>query len=257
MAEAKKAKTATTKTTKTKTVPAKKPAKKPAGESVKPAKTTTKTVKTTADTSTKAAPKTSHHVWKTVVAVITAAVVVAVLVFVGAKIIANCADTNHSLETGKNEKLDAKYVSIDDLKYRILVPTNFKSLSAEEIAKEYTSDDAPDAVYSNSNSTVNIAMSKPEQTLSNDQIKTYLDTIKAVFDLSAKVISTDYYEVDGHNVGTIKLVTDFTDESIYNHMMFFSYDGKLALISFNCRDNMRDEWEKVGDEIIKSLEFTK
>ena len=60
-------------------------------------------------------------------------------------------------------------------------------------------------------------------------------------------------EINGHKVGEIKMVTDYTDEDIFNHMIFFSYDGKLAVISFNCLDDMRGEWEKVGAEIMNSL----
>ena len=251
MAEAKKAKTATTKTTKTKTVPA----KKPAGESAKPTKTTTKTAKTTPNNSTKSTPKTSHHIWKIVVAVITAAVVVAVLVFIGAKIIANCADANHSLETGKNEKLDAKYISIDDLKYRILVPADFKSLSAEEIAKDYGTSEAPELVYANEENTVNVAFSKPNNSLKNDEIEEYLNAMKTILGTSMDVISANMVEKDGHNIGILKIVSELEDEKIYNQMAFFSYDDKLAIVTFNCRDNVRNEWEKVGDSIIDSIKF--
>ena len=33
----------------------------------------------------------------------------------------------------------------------------------------------------------------------------------------------------------------------------FSVDGKLRLVNFNCTEDLRTEWEEVGDFIINSL----
>lgn len=216
--------------------------------------------------STKATAKsTNNFPWKVIIGIIVAAVIIAGVIFCIIQLTSkkdenndkkaddNTSVTKEVLENGKGKKLDAKYVSLDGYNYKLLAPTDFTVMSAEQIAEDYGESDAPDLVLTNKENTVNLALSKPENSLSDDQIQEYLDTIKAIFELSADVISSDTREINGHKVGEIKLITDYTDEDIYNHMAFFSYNGKLAIISFNCLNNMRDEWGKVGEEMINSL----
>ena len=45
-------------------------------------------------------------------------------------------------------------------------------------------------------------------------------------------------------------------EKIENYLTHFSYEDKLVIITFNCTEALRDEWENVGDFIIDSLFFT-
>lgn len=257
----------TRKTTKPKTKPAKKPATKPATKpsakpkEVKEVKTTTKTAaKTTTKPSTTktastAAPKSGAS--KGILIAIIIVALIAVVAGVVACVVNGCINNNETvmIENGKGDKVESKYVSLEGYKYKVLVPTSFKELSAEEIAKDYGTTEAPERVYSNEENTVNVAFSKPNNTLKNDEIKEYLDAMKTILGTSMDVISADMVEKDGHNVGILKLVSELEDEKIYNQMAFFSYDDKLAIVTFNCRDNIRNEWEKVGNSIIDSLKF--
>lgn len=266
MAETRKKSTST----KTKTVPAKKPATKPAGKSVVPK--ATKTVKTTTakkatakttqaatskTTSTKPAAKKECNICKIIFAIIVAIAIVAVATELVVNLIIKNSEETVVVENGKGDKVSLKYVSLGDYKYRVLVPASFKKLTDEEIKADYGTSDAPDLVYSDDNDTVNIAFSAPEGTLTNSQIKDYLDTMKTILSTGMKVLSTSTYEADNHTVGIIKLVSDFDGVEVYNQMAFFSYEDKLTIITFNCKGEARAEWEKVGDEIIKSINFTK
>ena len=38
-------------------------------------------------------------------------------------------------------------------------------------------------------------------------------------------------------------------------MAFFSEDGKMTAISFNCTEELREQWQETGDEMIESLVF--
>ncbi len=223
------------------------------------AKTTTKPAKATAKS-------TNNFPWKIIIGIIVAAVIIAGAIFCIVQLTHkdnddtkkedDKAETAQVLENGQGKKLDAKYVSLDGYNYKLLVPSSFETMSAEKVAEDYGTTEAPDLVMTNKDNTVNLALSKPENALSNDQIEEYLKAMKQIFEAAeAKDIKTNLYEVNNHKVGEIEMVTDYTDEDIYNHMVFFSYDGKLAVISFNCLDSMRGEWGKVGEDIIKSLVF--
>ena len=73
---------------------------------------------------------------------------------------------------------------------------------------------------------------------------------------SSKIISTKDYKIDGYNIGQIKLITSAEDTDIYNNMIFFSYENKLIIITFNCTIDLQEEWQEVGDFLIDSLFFT-
>ncbi len=223
----------------------------------------TKSAKATA----KKADSTNSFPWKVIIGIIVAAVIIAGVIFCIMHFTQNKDDNNkteddktetsYTLENGKGNKLEAKYVSLDGYNYKLLAPSNFTTMSKEKVEEDYgdgeDNSSIPDLVLTNSDNTVNLALSKPENALANSQIEEYLKAMKSIFDINADVISTNTREVNGYKVAEIKLVTDYTDEDIYNHMAFFSYDGKLTVISFNCLDSMRDEWGKVGEEMINSL----
>lgn len=223
-------------------------------------KTTTAKAKSASTT----AKSTNNFPWKIIIGIIVAAVIIAGAIFCIVQLANQKDDGKKSedgktevaqiLEDGKGDKLDAKYVSLDGYNYKVLVPADFTNMSAEQIAEDYGTSEAPDLVLTNKDNTVNLALSKPENTLSDSQISDYLDAIEQVFDAAdAKDIKTQLTEINGHKVGEIEMVTDYTDEDIYNHMVFFSYNGKLAIISFNCLNSIRGEWGKVGEGIVKSL----
>lgn len=158
-------------------------------------------------------------------------------------------------ESEKNESsfVETDYISIED-KFYLKVPANFKRLDDEMIAEKYNGD-VPDIVFSNDEVNINIAVSFTENQMTDSQIKEYKEYMETLFQAVGKIVSTDYYNVDNHNVGQIKLISDAVDTQIYNNMICFSYDGKLVLISFNCTENLKDEWGDTGDSIIDSLSF--
>lgn len=254
MAEARK----TTTKTKTKTVPAKKPATKPKGASVKPkaTKTVSETTKTTSKT-TKPAQKTKKSASKTIFIILMVVLGIAIVVGGAICVINNCFNNDTvMLENANGDKIKAKRISVEDYKYSVAIPVDFKRLNDDDLKNNYSvNGSAPVAVYSNEAETANIAFMEPTSTLKNDEVEEYLNAIKIVLATGMDVIGTETYEVNGHNVGMIKLSVGSGDQKVYMQMIFFSYEDQVAVISFNCQDAARAEWEKVGDGIIRSLEI--
>lgn len=164
--------------------------------------------------------------------------------------------SNLVVENGKGEEIKTEYYHVDNNKFFIKVPTDFRALSSAEINKKY-SGEVPDTVFANSDNNVNIAISVSDTEVKNDQIEEYLNVMRELLESSSDIISSDYYEVDKHNIATLKVATTGSDGDFYNHMMFFSYEDKLVVIAFNCELSERGNWEKVGDFILKSLYFEK
>lgn len=158
------------------------------------------------------------------------------------------------VETLSGNKIETEYTHIDNKNFYIKIPKNFKALDYETIIKKYNGD-VPNVVFSNDETTINIAISTTENEMNNRQIKGYIEYMNNLLKDYSEIVNTKFYEVDNHNIGQIKLISNATDTKIYNNMICFSYDDKLVIITFNCTEDLKDEWSNVGDFIIDSLFF--
>lgn len=158
-------------------------------------------------------------------------------------------------ETSDGERIETEYTRIDNDKFFFKVPVNFVRWDDETIMKKY-SGNVPDIVFSNEETTVNLILSFTEDIIANDQIEVYKNSAEITFTEIGEIIESDCYEVDGHNVGRIKVITPAADTDIYNDVIFFSYDDELIVLSFNCISELSEKWRSVGDFLIDSLFFT-
>lgn len=158
--------------------------------------------------------------------------------------------------TKNGTQIETQYTRVEDNKFFIKIPKDFKQLNSEEISQKYSGNDVPGVVFSNEESSINIAINMTENDMKNDGIndyKTYLEGI--LKENNGEIVDSNYYEVDNHNVGQIKLISNANETQIYNNTIFFSYNDKLVLVTFNCTKDLQDEWQSVGDFITDSLFF--
>lgn len=246
-------KTVTTSTGKTKTVPAKKPATKPAPKTTKSKATNTKT------TSTKPTKKPSKT-GPTIACIIGAIAAIALVVIVIIMIVCGMNDhANLTVNTADGQKVTTEYVSFNDNKFKLKIPTSFHALSADEVKAQYpegTDTSAmPEVIYSNEGKTIAIAVAPTDTPAANDNIKSSVETIQSVLAAqgSSQALTTDYYTQGNYNIASLK----YDGKDIYEHIIFFAQDDKLTTITFSCENAERDNWQGVGNFIMKSLEFTK
>lgn len=249
----------TAKSTKTKTKPAKKPATKPAGASVKPKQV--KTVKTTAKpkttntkpTKTAKSPCRGCEIFFGIIMIVSALAIAAGAIcymFFGID-----HDTVN-VATGNGGNVVTKYVNIPDYNISVLVPTSFKQLTAEEVKPLYNSDQIKVA-YANNDKTAVVSFSQSDDKFTNEEVEKFINTVRtAVNAAGAKDIQTNFYTVDKYNVGTIKFINGGDNVTYpYRYMAVFSKDDKATIVAFECKEELREEWEVVGDAIIKSITF--
>lgn len=156
--------------------------------------------------------------------------------------------------TKSGTEVETQYIHIENNKFFLKVPTSFKKLNTEEINQKY-SGEIPDVAYSNDDGTINVAISITERNMKNDDVNNYKTSIEEKIKSDNEIIVSNYYEVDNHNVGQIKFISKIGDSNIYNDTIFFSYNDKLVTITFNCMQDLQEEWQGVGDFIINSLFF--
>lgn len=158
--------------------------------------------------------------------------------------------------TKSGGQIQTEYTHIESNKFFIKVPTSFRQLTSEEINQKYIGN-VPGTVFSNEDGSINVAINMTENGMKNDEISAYKIQMENIAkENSWKVISSNYYEVDNHNVSQIKMISSVNNDNIYNNIIAFSYNDKLVLITFNCKEELKEEWEGVGDFIIDSLFLT-
>ncbi len=157
-----------------------------------------------------------------------------------------------TIKTESGIEIETEYSSFDNSKFYLKIPKSFKQLDYETITTKYNGN-VPNIVFSNDETTINVAVSLTDNEMSNTQIKSYKETMENLLKNNSEIIASDLYEGDSHN--KIKLISKAQDTNIYNNMIFFSYNGKLVIATFNCTTELQREWQSVGDFIIDSLFF--
>lgn len=158
------------------------------------------------------------------------------------------------VKTKSGTQIETEYTHVEENKFYVKVPKEFRQLSYEEIIKKYNGE-VPKIVFSNEDMTINLAISVTDNEMKDNAIDKYREYMKTLLEKNSDIVESKSYKVDGHTIGEMKLVTKAVDTNIYNHMLFFSYHDKLVIITFNCTEELRNDWEQVGDFMIESLFF--
>ena len=126
-----------------------------------------------------------------------------------------------TIKTESGVEIETEYYSFDNSKFYLKIPKSFKQLDYETITKKYNGN-VPNIVFSNDETTINVAVSLTDDKMSNAQIKSYKEAMENLLKNNSEIITSDLYEVSEHNIGKIKLISNAQDTSIYNNMIFFS-----------------------------------
>jgi len=158
-------------------------------------------------------------------------------------------------KTKSGTEIETNYTHIDDQDFYIKVPLEFKQLEKETINQKYQGN-VPNIVFSNKETTINVVISTTKDEMKNEQIPAFKDQMEKTLKNQGEILEAKTYQIDNHNIGAIKVITNAKDTKIYNDMLFFSYHDKLVIISFNCTEELKEEYKPIGDFITSSLFFS-
>ncbi len=166
----------------------------------------------------------------------------------------NTIDTSLEIMTNQGNRITTQYEDLGE--FSLKIPTDFNIMSKEAISNKYPTGNAPSLVYTNERGTINIAFVLNDVAMRNDEIEEYTKAMETMYRQYANDIDINFFERNNHKIGEIKFISPASDTNIYNHIIAFSVAGKLRLVNFNCTEELRHEWEEVGNFIINSLNFT-
>lgn len=165
---------------------------------------------------------------------------------------------NMVVETGDGERIETHYLGFNDFSFRLKIPKSFHALTEAEIKDKYKNS-VPEVVYANNDNTVNIAIDLSDNKVANDDIPTYLTTMKNTIQMlqNSSILSSKDISQGEHNIGTIEFINDSTNGKYYNYTAVFSQNDKLNTVTFNVSDIDRETWQPVATFVINSLDFTR
>lgn len=153
--------------------------------------------------------------------------------------------------------IKTKYYTFDNDNFYLKIPKEFNSMSSDLLNVKYPNGNVPTYVLTNDEATINVVVNVTKDKMNNESITPFLENMKQTLSTSSKIIESNIYEKENHNIGEIKFISKAVDTDIYNHMIIFSLDDTLRIVSFNCTKELKDNWESVGEFVIDSLTFRK
>jgi hypothetical protein len=170
-----------------------------------------------------------------------------------------CSGNNDNAATKKEfivagEKIGVKKVDLIANKLEIEIPITFDKMSEDVLQKKYPSTNPPQIAYTNDKTTINIAFSETLNAIKDEQIPQAKDSLKNAIKANAKAWYDDgALKVNGKNVAYLDFLSQAIDCKIYNHMMMMEVDNKLVIISFNCLEKDKQDWQPIAREIMNSI----
>lgn len=168
-------------------------------------------------------------------------------------------NNKETFEVTRNDGVVIKteYYTFDNDKFYLKIPKEFDSMTSDLLNVKYPNGNVPTYVLTNEETTINVVVNVTKDKMNNESITPFLETMKQTLETSSEIIESNVYEKENHNIGEIKFISKAVDTDIYNHMIIFSVDDTLRIVSFNCTKELKDSWESVGEFVIDSLTFRK
>ena len=161
---------------------------------------------------------------------------------------------NNHVSTASGEDVETELYNFEAGRFYLKIPKSFSQMDADMIARKYPGE-APEYVFTNEETTINVAVGVSDAALEDSQIQQFIDYMEQVLSQSCQVLETNAYEKGGRTVGELRFVSEAVDADIYNHMLVFSDEGRQRIITFNCTVENQEEWQPVGTFVVQSLHF--
>ncbi len=148
-----------------------------------------------------------------------------------------------------------KTVKMYNNKLSISIPATFTLMPQAIIDSKYPNKyKNPQIVYTNSESSVNVAFSQTdEQTEEYDlpEVKNYLT--KQVQAGKFQGFVSRIEKINGHDYIVFEFISQAIDTRIYNLVFVTNLDHKLLTGTFNCTTELEKEWKPKAKEMLASL----
>lgn len=160
-----------------------------------------------------------------------------------------------SFKSGAAQQFEKRKILSE--KVEVLLPSDFKQMDANTITLKYPNEGGrPNEVYTNSNSSVNLAFTHSTKKATASDIERHAnELIKILKQRGLTIISQSQEKINGKDFLVVEFHSKAVNGTLYNMMFFTSLEGKLLIGSFNCTSAMEGQWKIKSDEIIQSIKL--
>lgn len=170
-------------------------------------------------------------------------------------------DTNVATQSSQPKEITVNGVKLNRAeimngKISILIPEGFREMTASEIAIKYPTNNAPNLVYTDESTKINLSFGHTKNPIKESQLSELHKVLDAQNrQISKQLMKSELQEINGQKASVIEMITPALDSDIYNLMYHTSYQGTLLVTSFNLTTDKMDKWQKVASAVIESIEL--
>ncbi|MSS65034.1 hypothetical protein [Velocimicrobium porci] len=158
----------------------------------------------------------------------------------------------------QGETYEISEIMIIEDGFTMRIPKAFVKMPKEIARIKYPSSQRPDIIWSNEETTVNIAFTYKEELLEDEETKELRDAMKGILlkvNPSIREVKCNCLTVEQKTIASLEFVSSALDEEIYNLMFFFSLKGRLLMGTFNCVYSEKENWLDIFWQMMKSIHF--
>lgn len=137
------------------------------------------------------------------------------------------------------------------------IPRDFEIMSEEIAQVKYPTESRPTLIYTNEDTTVNVAFNLTDDLLSANELPLFrvnlLESLIAAYP-SATWLSDELRKINDKTVGMIEFITTALDMDIYNLLIVFELEGRVMLASFNAPAEQLEQWKPIAHDVMNSLQ---
>ncbi len=138
----------------------------------------------------------------------------------------------------------------------IWLPDDFDILGEEMVKLKYPSENRPQKIYSNPETTVNVSFSHRNEKLAKGQEAEVCNSIGQVIESlypGCVILGRGEVEIGEGQVAWMDFITPAMDARIYNLMFFTPLKGRLLIGSCNCLEQDMEEWKELFLQMLASI----
>jgi hypothetical protein len=143
-----------------------------------------------------------------------------------------------------------------DGKIRLLVPADFTPMSEEMIVKKYPRANRPTVVFTNAQTTVNVALDHNAFKLSDSELPKAKQAIRGGLETAfptAQWFRDEMKTINGKQFFLLDVRTPAADTDVRNIMVGTSFEGRLLVVTFNATKALEEAWLPIANKIIESV----
>ena len=136
------------------------------------------------------------------------------------------------------------------------LPQNFTLLGKEFIKMKYPSENRPDLIYSNPETTVNVCFLLKQEKLAAGQevqVRDYLGHIVHNLYPGCGILDKDCVKAGENEAAWMDFLAPAMDSYVYNMMYITSFKGRLLMGTCNCPESDKEDWKDLFVRMIATI----